>query len=1106
MENLVGKTLDKTYRIDQLLGKGGMGAVYRARDINLNRDVAIKVMHAHFTDDPSFRARFLQEARAVAVLDHPGIVQVYAFGQDLGQLYIVMDFLPGQTLHDWLKRLAAERKIVALVESLRIVRRVAWALHYAHEKGVLHRDIKPANIMLKPTDPAMQEVGDLPFHPVLTDFGLAKLAEGGVQTQTGTTMGTPSYMSPEQCMGYEPDRRSDIYALGVLLFELTTGRVPFEARSLTEAIRMHTQDPPPPPRSINPTLPIEVENIILRALAKRKEDRYATARELADAIDEAVGRVPAELSVAPTQMDQDTGPYASLMTRLAAESAVPSAPGSDVWAAAPPAGQGGATLVVVSPDGQSRRIPVDEPGSLSVGRTPSNDIQLVDTGVSRHHVRIGYDGQSFTVTDLNSTNGTYLEDARLLPGIEHPWPTGRALRIGGHWLKCEVQVEIVPSILGAPAAPQQMARPEVTLEPEGLSVEAGQRSAARLQIQNQGAQVDHFSVGIDGIPAPWVSLPREALRLTPGDEGIVTLTFHPPREASSTAGTHPFTVRVLSQNDPRQQSEVSGTLRIGPFHEIMADLSPQQISTGRARVTVVNRGNTPTTLAISGDDPAEALIIQPGSTQVALQPGQEQTVPLEAHTRKRRPLVGTTQRYPFELSIASSMGQVLKQAGQLLVRPLIPIWVLSVLGLLAMLICAGAGVWWNWNRQNVAATATAESATAIAAMTLTAVTDTDGDGLSDLEEARLGTDPLNPDTDGDTLKDGEEGAYRTNPLEADTDGDGLNDGAEIAYKSDPLAIDSDGDTLLDGVEVHEMGTSPINPDTDGDGLNDKVDPDPGQLPTPTPTPTDTPTPTLTPLPTDTPTGTYTPEPTGTPTPTPTATWTPTPKPMITKPPVLIVTRPIVITAFPLLRRNVAFIYRADASGAADYEAAIEKELGTVAVTTIPLSKVATTDFSSYAAIIVGPDSGSSSSWGDAGAVNQVKNAGKPVLGMGDGGYAFFGKIGLFIGYPNAGHNAHDRFYVLNPSANIYKEPNAVSIPGDRRLQVYTTAADSVVLLDKNRPSSVTLLGQVVGSSQYYLLAAQTDKYVLWGFNQGAKQLTTAGSDLLANLVSYLLSQ
>jgi serine/threonine protein kinase/formylglycine-generating enzyme required for sulfatase activity len=311
MENLIGKTLDNAYRIDQLLGKGGMGAVYRARDVALERDVAIKVMHPHFTDDETFRARFLQEARAIAALGHPGIVQVYAFGQDLGLLYIVMDFVPGQTLYAWLQRLAAEHKIVVLDESLEIVRQVALALHYAHEKGILHRDVKPSNILLKPADPALAEPGDLAFQPVLTDFGLAKLAEGGVQTHTGTAMGTPDYMSPEQCLGVDPDRRSDVYSLSVVFYELCTGQVPFETRSLTEAIRRHTQEPPPPPRSINPDLPVEVENLILRGLAKRPEARFATAREMADALRALRTGMSSDRTAVPAPSAQE-----SLATRI----------------------------------------------------------------------------------------------------------------------------------------------------------------------------------------------------------------------------------------------------------------------------------------------------------------------------------------------------------------------------------------------------------------------------------------------------------------------------------------------------------------------------------------------------------------------------------------------------------------------------------------------------------------------------------------------------------------------------------------------------------------------------------------------------------------------
>ena len=1129
MDSLMGKTLDGTYRIDQLLGKGGMGAVYRALDVNLNRDVAIKVMHAHYTDDPGFRARFLQEARAIATLDHPGIVQVYAFGQDLGLLYIVMDFIPGQTLHTWLKRLVDEKKIVALAESLRIARRVAWALHYAHEKGVLHRDIKPANIMLKPTDPAMQEGGDLPFHPVLTDFGLAKLTEGGVQTQTGTTMGTPAYMSPEQCLGYQPDRRADIYQLGVLLFELTTGRVPFEAKSLTEAIRQHTQEPPPPPRSINASMPVEVENIILHTLAKRKEDRFSTARELADALQDATTRLPEGLSVAPTRVDSlaphtgagMAGPYASLMTRVAAESIAPAAPASDVWDAAPPASQIGATLIVLAPDGQTRRISLGERRTLTAGRTPANDLQLDDKGVSRHHARIEFDGQAFTVTDLNSTNGTLLGDSRLLPGISQPWPSGASLRIGGHWLKYELQTAVIASLVGGPSmAPRPSTRPTVVLDPESLTVEAGQRGVARLRILNQGAQVDHFSVGIDGVPPTWVTLPDEPLRLTPNEEGAVTLSFQPPRDARSTAGQHPFSVRVLSQADPRQQADANGTLHIPPFHEVAADLSPQQISTGQARLALDNRGNTPATLAVNGSDPAEALFIQAQPPQVTLQPGQKQTVPIGARTRQRRPLLGTTQRYPFQLAITSSVGQALQKAGTLIVKPIIPLWVLPVLATLLMLICAGAGIGYKLYNDQLKATATAQTATVVAAATITAATDTDGDGLTDVEEAGLGTDPLNADTDGDTIKDKDEQTYRTNPTVADTDGDGLNDGAEIGYGADPLAMDSDGDTLLDGQEVHEMGTSPINPDTDGDGTNDNVDPDPGQLPTPTPTPTDTATPTHTPEPTPTPTGTYTPEPTptstATATHTPTPTWTPTPKPptlvtvpplqIATVPPLLIVTKPVIIvTAIYQVKMNVAFVYNSDSTAASAFETMIEAELGNVNVTLIKLNAVASTNFSNYKGIIIGYDTGAGETWGTAAAVTQIKNSGKPVLGMGDGGYALFGKLGLDIGYPLGAHGSKNEFYVLNTSQSIYKTPKTISIPATRRLRVYDTTPSAVLSYIQVKPSDVVLFGQQVASSTYYLLLQQANRYILWGFSGSAKDMTETGTDLFANVVSYLIS-
>jgi len=474
MEGLLGKTLDNTYRVDELLGRGGMGTVYRARDISLERDVALKVLHPHFADDPDFRARFQQEARAIAALDHPDIVRVYAFRQDRGLLYIVMDYIAGQTLQAWLKHLAEEHKIVALTESLAIARRIARALHYAHEEGVLHRDIKPANIILKPIAPSMREPGDLPYHPVLTDFGLAKLAEGGIHTMTGTTMGTPAYMSPEQCLGTQPDRRSDIYSLGVILFELTTGRVPFEVKSLTEAIRCHTQEPPPPPRSINPELPVEVENIVLRALAKRQEDRYPTAREMADDLSRAAHAVPAGMHISPAQSSLRT-PQAEPPTRVQTSGRRITDP--SLRPVGPIAFPPGSILTLTDASGRRQRISLGGRRALSVGRSEDNDLPIADSQVSRRHARIEFNGRRATVIDLDSTNGTFIGDSRLLPGVAQVWTDDKPLRIGSSQLVLELgeapqagavsrEGETVLGV-GAPAVPRADNR--IGVLPETLS-------------------------------------------------------------------------------------------------------------------------------------------------------------------------------------------------------------------------------------------------------------------------------------------------------------------------------------------------------------------------------------------------------------------------------------------------------------------------------------------------------------------------------------------------------------------------------------------------------------------------------------------------------------
>jgi serine/threonine protein kinase/Tol biopolymer transport system component len=268
-----GRTIGN-YRVESRLGRGGMGQVVSATHLHLNRTVAIKILHEQLADDPTFRARFQQEARAAAALVHPNVVQVLDFGEQDGLLYLVMELVPDGSLRTLLQQTPGQP--LALPLGIELLRQAAEGLAYAHTHRMVHRDVKPDNLLL-----TRQESGYL---LKVTDFGLARLAEGGIHTVSGMTMGTPAYMSPEQCQGHDLDGRSDLYSLGIVLFEVTTGAVPFQTRSLSDAVFKHVYTPPPSPRATRPDLPQFLADIILRCLAKHPDDRFATAGELAAAL------------------------------------------------------------------------------------------------------------------------------------------------------------------------------------------------------------------------------------------------------------------------------------------------------------------------------------------------------------------------------------------------------------------------------------------------------------------------------------------------------------------------------------------------------------------------------------------------------------------------------------------------------------------------------------------------------------------------------------------------------------------------------------------------------------------------------------------------------
>ena len=254
------------YQIIEQIGEGGMATVYKAYQPSMDRNVAIKVLPSQLAESAEFTKRFQQEARIIAKLEHPHILPVFDYGESDGITYLVMRYLDAGTLRDRMEK----GRPLPLDEIDRLFTQLASALNYAHSYGIIHRDLKPSNALI-------DSQGNL----FLTDFGIAKLLESASPrlTQTDAIMGTPAYISPEQAQATKVNQRSDIYSLGIILYEMVTGRVPFVAETPLAVILQHVSDPLPPPSSLKPDIPEAIEKVILKALAKDPVDRFATVSE-----------------------------------------------------------------------------------------------------------------------------------------------------------------------------------------------------------------------------------------------------------------------------------------------------------------------------------------------------------------------------------------------------------------------------------------------------------------------------------------------------------------------------------------------------------------------------------------------------------------------------------------------------------------------------------------------------------------------------------------------------------------------------------------------------------------------------------------------------------
>lgn len=915
MTTYIGQLLNRRYRLDALLGDGGMGTVYRGYDLNLERSLAIKLMHAHFARQEEFRARLVQEARTAAQLDHPSIVRVYDFGDSEQGLFIAMEYVDGGSLRDHLRRLQRMQKFLPLTQSLQIAIQIAEALDYAHRRKIVHRDVKPGNIILKRlTRP--DEAGAQPFRALLTDFGLVKLQESDAITQSGTTVGTPTYMSPEQCEGKELDGRSDLYSLGIVLYELVTNKMPFSFNTLTEAISTHQSGTMPQPASdIRPEVPPIIDTLLEKALSKSPDNRFNSGAEMADALRSAF----VALEGAPTRV--------MIHQELDILDQVPE----------PPPGY---ELHIHTPGHPKSIVPLTR-SVVTLGRNPDNDIVLPADGVSRHHTRIQATSLGWEVVDLGGINGTWVNDHRLRPEESAPMPVNSVMRIGPYEMSLEgpempvAIMEPPAEVVSGPITPgmvlaattgaanaamivAETADPPPVEEPplaifmarDKLHAEPGQRLEVKVDIENRTDQDDRVYLRVQGLDPTWLVLPDEFKRAPANDTIAFSFGIRVPRDQNIPSGKQRLRLQVVSQRHPDIDVSTTASLTIGGFEAFEASMDTEEVRLpGHLTVTIHNTGNVPSQYSVVARDIQQALRFQGERGRILLEPGQTALVEMALEARQTS-WFGKEQEYPFEMEVASTKGGRHVMTGDAINRPFIPpFWLYALLFLATIALILGLlSLWTNRTRlfgigatatptptlsfPEIAATQTGVAvvqtvvvSTQAAAATNSAATaaaqgDSDQDGLSNEQEAVIGTDPNNPDTDADGLSDGDEVlVYSTDPRNRDTDNDILIDGDEVhRFKTNPRLADTDGDGIPDGVEVAQ-GTDPLDPNSPG------ATPTPTLTLTPLPsvtltwTPLPTVTSSVTPLPTITLTGT--PVPTAVPTFTPLPTFTSTPQPSIT---------------------------------------------------------------------------------------------------------------------------------------------------------------------------------------------------------------------------------
>lgn len=871
MSNLVGQQIEH-YQIDALLGEGGMATVYEARDLNLARPVAVKVIQTDLVRQLDFDRRFLEEAQATARLDHPSIIRVYDFRSEDELLYMVMEYIAGGSLTTHLRRLQWRDERMDLDEAIKMATQIAEALDHAHHHDVIHGDVKPDNILLKLTD---GEYGRLQT-AVVTDFGLVAL-----HNNFEIMVGSWPYMSPEQCLNDPIDGRSDIYSLGVVLYQLVTGRLPFIVESLEDAIQQHINESAPAPRELNPDISEELETVIRRAMDKTPDSRYQTGYEFAQALRQlapspAGASIPLTSSAPPTDNSGSNGYVVQTHIESAEEIARHSQNNFNQWAV----NEDQITISQAAP-----RSHVLDEEIITIGRSAENDIVLNHPSVSMQHASLKRTATgTWQVIDLGSRNGVYLDGTALLPQVGEDWYPTQTLRVGPFFLRLRAAGTSVD--LSANTQPVNL-----LLTPNKIDLEPGAFQDVQILVVNQGKERNYFQIAIEDISSDWYSLAQDALRLMPGERGNLQLRLHPPSGLTTTSGEHRYHVTAHSLATSEELASVPGIINVKPVTGFTLEMEPTSFEQeGVAQIHLHNQANFDATYTLAGYNEEEAIRfgVEEEIEVAASSPAPRQRTtsqPQRSGGGGLGALNGILQavfslpfmrRFSFARAYYQTAGQaqMYKSAGRRISRAtgvqgggtnkaykqpstgemvtkqktgkilystsfekeiVIPAGQREIINLQVVAEKRpffGRGQTLPFTVEAIAPSSepkivegelavkpTVSSGCVTAVVAVMLLVCLIGLGV----RALFWFQPFQLDDDQDNLTNNAEiSEYFTDPNNNDTDGDGVLDGDEISLGLNPLAGDTDNDGLSDR-EERELGTNPRLIDSDGDRIPDGVE-------------------------------------------------------------------------------------------------------------------------------------------------------------------------------------------------------------------------------------------------------------------------------------------